>query len=433
MQAWDNFLQKLEKKLGKGAVDQWIRALEITGFDARNLYLQTNDPLKITWFNEYVLPYLKNGLLNNNNREVRVHLRLSFAKEKQTSKEEKTSSFHIVSDRLDPELTFANFLVSPENQMAYTLLHELSNSEFNPLFLYGGKHTGKTHLLTSVAHSLQEKGKKAFYVRAETFTSHVVQAIRLGRMLEFRKIYRNIDVLLVDGVDFFAKKTATQEEFFHTFNALQTIGKQIILSASSPPSTLPEIEQRLLSRFEWGISLEVKAANPRQILEKKASLWNLSYSEELLSYLAETFSKDPLVAMQALTLRTKGKSSLTPKSAAEFLQDLIAKKEADTLNIEKIISKIAHHFGVKIEDILGKSQAREHAQPRKIAMFLAREKLKMPFQKIGKIFGRDHSTVMSSVRQVQKGIDEKMIPLEFLKETLNNSFASHSTKIHRKR
>lgn len=410
MQAWDSLLETLAKDLGNKAVDQWLRTLKVTGFDARNLYLQADDPLKITWFDEYVRPLLKNGLLNNNGQEIRVHL--SAEKEKQTPKEEKISSFQIVPDRLDPELTFENFLVSSENQMAYKLLSQLSSPEFNPIFLYGAKHTGKTHLLTSTARSLQEKGKNAFYVRAETFTSHVVQAIRLGRMIEFRKIYRNIDILLVDGVDFFSKKSATQEEFFHTFNALQTIGKQIILSASAPPSTLPEIEQRLLSRFEWGISLEIKPGNPKAILEKKASLWNLSYSNELISYLAETFSKDPLIAMQALVLRTKGKSSLTPERAEEFLQDLIAKKEASTLTFEKILSKVSHHFGIQAEDLLGKSQMREIAYPRQIAMFLARKNLKIPFQKIGKLFGRDHSTVMSSVKQIQKGIDEKKIPLE---------------------
>ncbi len=411
MKAWDEFLQKMEERLGKSTIHQWVRPLRIIKFDARNLYLESGDPLQVAWFEEHLRPHLKNGLFNNNERPIQVYLTLSQSQGVKTAIEAPKSTFSILPDRLDPEFTFDHFATSPDNMVAYKLLKEPQGLNFNPIYLYGPKHAGKTHLLTATALYYQSKGKKVFFVRAETFTSHVVQAIRLGHMLQFRSVYRNIDVLIIDDIDFLAKKDATQEEFFHTFNALHTGGKQILLSASAPPSQLTDIEQRLISRFEWGISIKVGEGDPLAILKQKASLWKLSYSPEIYSFIAQTFREDPLIALQALSMRTKGMSSLTPEKAETLLQDLIAKSQISKLTAEKIAEETAAHFGIKKEDILGKSQSREYAYPRQIAMFLIREKLKLAFQKIGEIFGRDHSTVMSSVRQIQKSIEDKGSPL----------------------
>lgn len=408
MKAWSDFLQKMEMKLGVHTIEQWVKPIRVVQFDARNLYLESDDPLHISWFEEHIRPHIKTGLFNNNGRLIQVHLNLQ-KKNKEQSIDK--STYIITQDRLDLELTFDNYLVSPENMVAYKLLQE-PNPSFNPIYLYGNQHTGKTHLLTAAALFYEKLGKKTFFVRAETFTSHVVQAIRLGHMDQFRKVYREIDVLLIDDVDFFAKKYATQEEFFHTFNVLHTGGKQIILSSQNPPSKLIDIEQRLLSRFEWGISIGLKPSDPLEILTKKSKIWNLSYSPELLSYLAFQFPKDPLVALQALRLRTKGMSSLTPEKAATYIQDLLAKEKANILTPEQIIENTANHFGIKTIDILGKSHKKEFAYPRQIAMFLTRNKLNLPYQKIGAIFDRDHSTVMSSIRGIQKFLDEKTGTIE---------------------
>lgn len=289
--------------------------------------------------------------------------------------------------------------------MAYKLLSEIDGPIFNPIYLYGPKDSGKTHLLTASAIYLQKKGKKIFFVRAETFTSHVVQAIRLGHMQQFREIYREIDALLIDGIDIFSRKDATQEEFFHTFNSLHTAGKQIILTASVPPSQLTEIEPRLISRFEWGITIGVGKGEAVPILKKKGSLWGLSYSPELIQFLSEKFPSNPILAMQALSLRAKG--NIPPEQAALLLKDLLAREEEKALTPDKIIKAMASHFGIKPEDLLGKSQMREIAYPRQIAMYLCRDRLKLPFQKIGQIFARDHSTVMSSVKQIKQGINDK--------------------------
>ena len=207
-----------------------------------------------------------------------------------------------------------------------------------------------------------------------------------------------------------AKKDASQEEFFHTFNTLHTLGKKIFLSSSLAPSKLQDIEPRLISRFEWGLSLKIDPVDSLKILQTKAKLWKLSYSSEVLQFLAVKFPQDPILGLQALSLRTQGMSSITPEKVATLLQDLLQQTAVKEVNFESILEKVAEHFGIKVEDILGKSQSREIAYPRQIAMFLTRDKLKIPFQKMGEHFGRDHSTVMSSVKQIQKLFDVKQSP-----------------------
>jgi chromosomal replication initiator protein len=408
MQIWEEFLKSLEKELGVETVQRWARPLEICNFDARNLYLEAKDPLQINWFEEYIRPRLR--LVNNNGIPIQVHLQVP-AKKKMV---EDKPSYTILPDRLDAELTFENFV---GDQMAYRVLR--GKEPFNPIYLYGAPHTGKTHLLTAFA--LASKGK-VFYVRGETFTSHVVQAIRLGLMQQFRQIYRAIDLLLVDDIHVLAGRQATQEEFFHTFNTLQMAGKQIIVAGNAPPSQLKDIEPRLMSRFEWGISIKVEGVDAKELLQKKAKLWNLSYDDVLLERLAETFPQNPLVALQALALRAKG-LPLTTEKALSLVQDLIAQER---VTLEEIIEAVALHFGIIPQDLVGKSQAREHAHPRQIAMFIMREKLKLPFQKIAKHFGRDHSTVMASIERVHKNLEDLVQDLERIEEKLYN--AKHGSR-----
>ncbi len=303
-------------------------------------------------------------------------------------------------------MTLENFIPSGKNLVVHKLLNE--SSPFNPIYLYGPKGAGKTHLLMGAAIALQKSGKRVFFVKAETFTEHVVQAIRLGQMQNFRKVYRDIDALVIDDIHIFSRKAATQEEFFHTFNTLHTLGRPILISADVAPMQLNEIEPRLISRFEWGISLGLERNEMGPILEKKATLWRMPLSEELKALLVEKFPRDPILALQALTLRTKG-AAVNCMVAERLLKDLLEKEQENALTPEKIVKGVAGHYGITSEDLLGKSQMREYALPRQVAMYLIREKLKWPFQKIGQLFERDHSTVMSSVKQIQKAIEEKKI------------------------
>jgi chromosomal replication initiator protein len=271
----------------------------------------------------------------------------------------------------------------------------------------------------AIAQAFQKKGVHVLYARAETFTEHVVSAIRGSEMQAFRKAYRHVDVLLLDDVHLLARKGATQEEFFHTFNTLHTSGRQIILSSKCAPGLLEEIEPRLISRFEWGINLhfeKLSGEELKRLLCKRCVALGFPLSDEVARFLVQTFpsSKSLQRALEALVLRChlggevrhKRNSQLIDKKIAEeMLSDLMIQEQKITLCPEKIISIVSSVYGIRAEDLLGKSQNQEYSFPRKIAMHLCRQELKIPFQSIGRIFGRDHSTVMTSIKQIEKKLE----------------------------
>ncbi len=409
VKAWERLVLALEQELGADVAAKWIKPIRIKKFDAANLYLEVGGPMEIAWFEEHIRPRIKTGFLNENYRPIRVYV--DQATEKAKPQAWKTpSQLPFSPSTIDPTHTFDQFLKRPANQMAAELIGEWiqkGTCPFNPLFLYGPKGSGKTHLLMSIAANFAAK-KKVFYVTADTFTEHVVQAIRSGRMQEFRNLYRDIDLLLVDDVHQLGGRGATQEEFFHTFNTLHTLGKQIVLSAAELPSKLEEIEPRLISRFEWGIALGLHVVEPLALLKQKAICWNLSLKEELATWLVEHFPRDPLAPLQALSMRAPNLEHLSLEAAAALLTDLEMAQALQALTPELVTKALSTHFGVKPDDLLGKSQTKECTLPRQLAMYICRHTLKMPFQAIGKFFGgRDHSTVMSSVKGIETLVTEK--------------------------
>ncbi len=272
MRAWEEFLAQQEVELGAETVRKWLRPLKIVRFDACNLYLEAPDSFKALWFEEHIRPRVHTRLCNNNQKAIKVHVAVGTPKEAEKKTKKPFSGtdhqpFELLFDSLNSSFTFEHFVTCSGNLLAYKLLkesceappsHDLSSSSFNPIFLFGRSGTGKTHLLMATANQFRARGQKAIYVRAETFTEHVVAAIRSGEMQTFRKTYRAADALIIDDIEVFSRKTATQEELFHTFNTLHTSGKQIILSSSCSPPELKLIEPRLVSRFEWGIVIPLQ-------------------------------------------------------------------------------------------------------------------------------------------------------------------------------
>lgn len=435
MQAWEQFLKQQEVELGSETVQKWLRTLKIKRFDACNLYLEAKDSFQVLWFEEHMRDKAQTKLINGNNKRIKIHLSLIESsttsptkknRANKTTRDFKTAPFQLSFDELDPLCLFHHFIVSQDNQLTHKLLYEiagLSNpattslGSFNPIYFYGPTGCGKTHLLMSLAHTFRSQGLKTIYVRAELFTDHVVTAIRAGEMSIFRQSYRNTDILLVDDVHVFSRKNATQEEFFHTFNTLHLAGKQIILTANCSPQELQLIEPRLVSRFEWGIVLPLRLSQGddlRHMLQTKAQALKVNLPTKIADFLVETFTSNPkalIKAFEALILRLYLDSdhsiqNLTIIAVKTLLADLLIEEQKSTLTSAKIIQAVAEHYGIRTEDIFGKSQTRECALPRQLAMHLCREKLKMPFMKIGDLFLRDHSTVMASVKHIQKVLEE---------------------------
>ncbi len=439
MQAWDDFVKKQEGLLGREVAEKWLRPLKVVHFDSGNLYLEATDSFHILWFEEHIRPLLKSQLLNNNFRSIKVHLS---AGEPQTpasksSKRDKAKSappIHFFHDKLDQAMTLENFIPGKANEVVFRLFCELTGynpktqkledptmplGTFNPIYLWGGSGSGKTHLLMALTQAFKKRGLNALYARAETFTEHVVSAIRGFEMQSFRKAYRHVDILLIDDVHVLSRKAATQEEFFHTFNTLHTSGRQIILSSKCAPALLEEIEPRLVSRFEWGINVhfeKLKQEELKQVLLKRCEGFNFPLSDEVSDFLIQTFpsSKSLHRALEALVLRChlnedarykRNSLLINVQGAKNILSDLSAEEQKIALTPEKIVAAVASQYGIRSEDLLGKSQLQECSTPRQVAMHLCRSELKLPFQHIGRIFSRDHSTVMTSIKQIEKKIE----------------------------
>ncbi len=406
MKQWFDFIKSQEDELGSATVQKWLLSLKILSYDAGNIYLEAKDSIQALWFEEHIRPKTTT-LFNSNGRNIKVHIKVAGEK-KAKLPEKKSPVLHLKADLLLQDATFSSFYENEKNKLAFKLLSESSNQPivFNPILLYGPEDSGKTHLLMAAAKAFEEKGKKVFFVKAQTFTDHVVSAIRFGALASFRNIYRNAEVLIVDDVHLLGGKNATQEEFFHTFNTLHTGGTQIILSSRPAPSQMKDIEPRLISRFEWGIALSVERVDDlglKAILEKKISFLDLSLSAEIKDFLLKTFLTPSGIqrALQALLLRTE-KKNLHLNEVIALLSDLIKEKEERKISFDQIVKSVAKHFGLSKEDILGSSQTKECAFPRHLAMFLCREKLKIPYQQIGKLFSRDHSTVMTNIKNVEQ-------------------------------
>jgi chromosomal replication initiator protein len=411
MKAWDDFLISLAQDLGQETVDRWLKSLKVVHFDAGNLYLEAKDAFQAAWFEEHIRAKARKSLLNNNSRPVKVHLSFIEAARKPKKNSVWKPVLNLSADALDPKSTFETFLGEKNRDL---FREALESRSFNPIYLHGPSGSGKTHLLMAAAHFLKEKQFSCFYVRAETLTEHVVAAIRTGAMQKFREIYRNHDVLLIDDIDVIAGRSATQEEFFHTFNTLHAAGRQIILSAKVPPARLSGIEPRLTSRFEWGLVFPLQKLDGPEL----QNLLNLRMQEaefplgsgvrEFLT--AQFFSpKSLLRALDALMLRAHldhlDPEKITASQAASIASKLLEEEKKALLTPEKIVRAVAAGYGIKASDIFGKSQTQQCALPRQIAMYLCRTHLKMSFMKIAAQFCRDHSTVMSSIKSVEKKLE----------------------------
>ncbi|NLW06805.1 MAG: chromosomal replication initiator protein DnaA [Clostridia bacterium] len=319
---------------------------------------------------------------------------------------------------LNPKYTFDSFVVGNSNRFAHAAclaVAESPASSYNPLFIYGGVGLGKTHLMQAIGHYVCNNlpNLRVLYISSEKFTNDLINAIRDEQTEEFRAKYRNIDVLLIDDIQFLAKKEATQEEFFHTFNHLYGANKQIIISSDRPPKEIPTLEDRLRSRFEWGLITDIQPPDFETrvaILRKKASLDNINIPDEIMFFIAQKIDANirelegALLRIAAYTSFTK--EELTLELAEEILQQALNLSNPKPITIKLIQDTVANYFNLRPEDLKAKKRSRSISYPRQIAMYLCRELTDNSLPKIGAEFGgRDHTTVLHAYDKIRNELN----------------------------
>ena len=344
----------------------------------------------------------------------------------------------IQSANLNPKYTFDTFVVGSNNNLAHAAALAVAESPgeiYNPLFIYGGVGLGKTHLMHAIAHFILKNNPKSkiLYVSSETFTNELIDAIRNKNNItttEFREKYRNNDVLLIDDIQFIIGKESTQEEFFHTFNTLYESKKQIIISSDKPPKEIETLEERLRSRFEWGLTVDIQSPDYETrmaILRKKEEMEGYNIDNEVIKYIATNIKSNIRELEGAFNKVMAGakleKKEVTLELAKQALKDIISPDEKKVITPEYIISVVSEHYGVTPADLSGNKRNSKIVMPRQVAMYLCREIISTPLKNIGKALGnRDHTTVMHGIEKIENELqndDNLKNTIDILKKKIN--------------
>ncbi|MBR9945775.1 chromosomal replication initiator protein DnaA [Clostridiaceae bacterium Marseille-Q4145] len=422
---WDGILQTIrrENDLSKVAFETWLLPLKIFRIEDHVLKITAPFEQAVTYVeNKYkIFLYVAVAEAMGEEYEIEIITEDEASKEKAYIPQPKKIPAPVPMDdkktNLNPKYTFDTFVIGSNNRFAHAAsvaVAESPGKEYNPLFLYGGVGLGKTHLMHSVAHYILQKDptKKVLYVTSEVFTNELIDSIRNGNntsMTKFREKYRNIDVLLIDDVQFIIGKESTQEEFFHTFNALHSANKQIIISSDRPPKDMETLEARLQSRFEWGLIADISSPDYETrmaILRKKEELDGYNIDDEVIRYIATNIKSNIRELEGALNklvaLSNLEKREINISMAEEVLKDIISPNSKREVTPQVILDVVAEHYGVSSSDIIGSKRNSEIVVPRQIVMYLCREITDTSYKAIGILLGnRDHSTIISGDSKVR--------------------------------
>ena len=428
---WEKSIQIIKEKVSPQNFETWIRPIKLSSLEGNNVTLNVPNKFFKDWLIENYQPVIREAIAKVAGIDLKVELQIAQeTKKSQTSakrhgehqEKARSQSKRVrsgINQSLNPHYSFERFVVGPCNQFAHAAsvsVAEQPAKNYNPLFIYGGVGLGKTHLLNAIGLRALSRHPEmnVVYVSAEEFMNELINSIRYDRMPKFREKYRNIDCLLIDDIQFVAGKEKTQEEFFHTFNTLHDSGKQIVVSSDKFPKDIPNMENRLRSRFEWGLiadihppEIETKIA----ILEKKAQENNMVLPTNVAHYVASQVESN-IRELEGYLIRISAFSSITGKEiditlTKEVLKRILKRIEKEEVTIEEIIKTIAAKLNVKVSDIKSQKKNKNLVFARQIAMYLARKLTSLSFPDIGeKVGGRDHSTVIYANNKMKKGCDE---------------------------
>ena len=414
---WEKILDHTKQEIGERSFENWFSPTKLLSISEENVLIEVPSNFFKDWIYDHYRDILNIAILKTIgkvipiNFEVKTHSKIEQAVETRQPNKSVKKPFY-----LNPRYTFEGFVVGSSNRLAHAATLAVAESPakaYNPLFIYGGVGLGKTHLMQAMCHYVSEMHKniKSSYTSSESFTNELINAIQTRTTTKFREKYRKVDVLLIDDIQFIAGKEATREEFFHTFNALYDAHKQIVLSSDRPPKTIPGLEERLISRFEWGLVTDVQPPDLETrmaILKKKAARNNAILPEDVLYLIAENI-KTNIRELEGALIKVLAYSSMENKPIAlalakDILKDVLLEREKK-ISIETIQKKVADYFDLKISDMKTKKRNKQIAYPRQIAMYLTREMTDLTLPDIGENFGgRDHSTVIHACGKIQKDL-----------------------------
>lgn len=433
-QIWQAALGELQLQMTKATFDTWVKSTSVISYEDGSFVIGVPNAYAQDWLQTRLLSTIKRILTGIAGQSVEVKFIVWVTEEiaepvpllegfePAPQKSMMDSDFNGSNgnghgrtvDGLNPRYVFDTFVVGPSNRLAHAAcvaVAERPAAQYNPLFLYGGVGLGKTHLLHAIGHEAVAKNLQVLYVSSEEFTNDMINAIRTQNQATFRDKYRTIDVLLIDDIQFIAGKESTQEEFFHTFNTLHGNGKQIVMTSDRPPKSMVTLEERLRSRFEWGLIADIQPPDLETrtaILRDKAEHLAVVAPTEVIDLIARQVQSNIRELEGALNrvvayARLRG-DSLTVDSASAALADLMSRPS--TLTIDEILSTVANYYSISMDDLLGRGRNKELVHPRQVAMYLAREELQITLPQIGEALGgRDHTTVMYGVEKVTQAID----------------------------
>lgn len=437
---WEKVKEVLSHEMNEVSFTTWIEPLIPRNISDSVLSLEATDPFYQSMIKNRYTSLIENSVFTITKTHYTVEIllknELSAAdKAAQKPTEANTDPLNNQSN-LNPKYVFETFVVGKSNMLAHAAalaVAEAPGTTYNPLFLYGGVGLGKTHLMHSIAHYIlsQNPSAKIVYASAEKFMNELINAIRYETNAEFRNKYRNIDVLLIDDIQFIAEKEGTQEEFFHTFNALHEANKQIIISSDRPPKEIKPLEDRLRSRFEWGLIADIQPPDYETrlaILRKKADSEKISVPDDVMDFIAKSIDSNirelegSLTRVLAYAKLTKAEK-ITLDFAANALKDLFANDKPNVITIDFIQQIVASHYNIKLDDIKSKKRTQEITYPRQVAMYLCRKLTDNSLPKIGEAFGgRDHTTILHGYEKISNDLAKN--------ESLQKTIAELEKKIN---
>lgn len=418
---WDEILRQLKTSYNimEVSFNTWIKPLKVYKIEGNVLYLvyqNRMDPTSLNYIKKkYEVPLMVT-ISEITGIDYKIEFILESQVEKPASKEQKQSN-------LNPKYTFDTFVVGKSNQFAHNAALAVAESpgeNYNPLYIYGGPGLGKTHLMHAIGNFIinEHPEMRVLYVTSENFLNEVIESIRSANnasaMTKFRNKYRTVDVLMIDDIQFIIGKESTQEEFFHTFNALQSAGKQIILTSDRPPKEMKTLEERIRSRFEWGLMADI--GNPdyetrMAIIRNKVLTEHITLNEDILEYIADNIKsniREIEGALNKLAAYSKLENTeITLDIAKEQLQNIISPNKPKEVTPQLIIEVVAEHFNISMDEMISKKRTSEVAKPRQIAMYLCKQMTDSPLEAIGSLLGgRDHSTIIHGANKVSTEIEK---------------------------